>query len=312
MKRILSILYGIDDRFKLVSDTVNVCKSHFDIIRIINSGPPEFQSKLGAICPKIELKQVEFYHGDKEMCWRAHYYGLDEGDWLLWLDADERPSPLWLASMDEMIAECEVCGKTSVRTPCFNHLLKDGIVECDGKFEDFIIRMEDSKHAFLMDRFIKVTKQSNPLSVFGDHGYIMSSLRHHDKWIYRPFSICHFKSTLQFAQSCTLTMFFNPACHYSDLKRINQLLNSQEFKLFSEFKQREGIFTQNEFWRKICAEKDTNFISRFKEMASSDAFKNSQNAFVGMYNWAVLHNLNFETPDFYCGKSCCKYGNIQL
>lgn len=315
MKKVLSILYGIDDRYEMVKRTILVCEPYFDKIHIVNSGVIEFEDKLKSISNKIEIRTIENYHGDKEFCWRAHFYGLDQGDWVLWLDSDERPTQDLLDDIDNIIKECESSKKTNVRFLSYTHHLNDGKLKFDDlDFKNFINQRKiNPGNSFLFDRFIKIDKsQTNPISVFGDHGFIMSNKEHHGFWIYKPHVINHYKSNKQLAITCTLTMFFNPLTHFSDLNRINGTLNSEEFNIFENFKKETGIFTQNQFYKSIVIDKNVDITNKFKEMCRSDLFKNSKYLYNGMYNWVVNHDLNFEMIEYYCGNECCKYKNIQL
>ena len=139
MKKVLSILYGIDDRYEMVKRTILVCEPYFDKIHIVNSGVIEFEDKLKSISNKIEIRTIENYHGDKEFCWRAHFYGLDQGDWVLWLDSDERPTQDLLDDIDNIIKECESSKKTNVRFLSCTHYLNDGKLKFDElDFKNFI------------------------------------------------------------------------------------------------------------------------------------------------------------------------------
>lgn len=316
MKKILSILYGIDDRFDIVKNTIQVCEPYFDKIHIVNSGIVEFEEKLKKIHNKVEIRTIENYHGDKEFCWRAHYYGLDDGDWLLWLDSDERPSQFFLNDIDHIIQECDSNNLSNVRLIAFNHYKNNDLISYQDNctYEDILNYYKNgSGSIFLFDRFIKINKsETNPISVFGDHGFIMSNKEHHGRWKYKCHTMNHYKSDKQFAITCTLTMFFNPLTHFSDLDRINGTINSEEFKVFESFKEKTGIFTQNQFYKSIVIDKNVDVINDFKQMCNTDLFKNSKYLFNGMYNWVAKHDLDFSMIDYYCGKNCCKYKNIQL
>jgi len=93
MKKHLRILYGCDDRFDIVINTVNVCEKYFDSITILNSGPAEFYEKLtNAVTGKVVVRQLNKFL-EIESCRRAMVDDVPENEWVLWLDADERPSP---------------------------------------------------------------------------------------------------------------------------------------------------------------------------------------------------------------------------
>ena len=60
MKKHLRILYGCDDRFEIVVNTVKVCENYFDSISVLNSGPKEFYTKLRNSVPeKVSVIQLE-------------------------------------------------------------------------------------------------------------------------------------------------------------------------------------------------------------------------------------------------------------
>lgn len=65
MKKHLRILYGADDRFELVKETIGVCLGYFDTIRISNSGPRSLSEKLRkSLHPSVVVEDLNHFLGD--------------------------------------------------------------------------------------------------------------------------------------------------------------------------------------------------------------------------------------------------------
>ena len=115
MKKHLRILYGCDDRYELTTNTVKVCRPFFNSIKILNSGPVEFRNRLQqGVGSDIEVLQLKQFF-EIETCRRAQIRDIPYDDWVMWLDADETPSPILLFNLDKTTQMCEDSGYTLIK-----------------------------------------------------------------------------------------------------------------------------------------------------------------------------------------------------
>ena len=66
MKIHLRILYGADDRFLFVKNTIDVCQKYFDTIRVVNTGPIELEKQFQDLPSNVVVETLNFCCGDLE------------------------------------------------------------------------------------------------------------------------------------------------------------------------------------------------------------------------------------------------------
>lgn len=323
MKKHLRILYGCDDRFEIVINTVKVCEKYFDSITILNSGPKEIYEKLRKnVSEKIKVTQLEKFL-EIESCRRAIIDDVPLNEWVLWLDADERPSPELLKDFDNMLTLAEDgnyniirliwCEHTEgVRQPVYTPIPKT--------HEEFVNKF--SGHYFMPWRLVKKQEGMSVASNFGAHELFVLD---NEKIMYSPNIVYHMKSYIQYYQSVVFSGFLNPFAHVncSNLELLRECLNHKNYIELREFQKRTGVFTSNDFVRKVKIEKDEIFIKQLKELFSS--FKDSDISgglgkqhnnvdvtFKHMKDFAEKYNLNVDSPHYPCNNECCIYDGIQL
>ena len=59
MKKHLRLLYGADDRFQFVSETVKFCHEYFDTVRILNTGLKEFGDNFKNLAEIVKKSEAE-------------------------------------------------------------------------------------------------------------------------------------------------------------------------------------------------------------------------------------------------------------
>lgn len=334
MKTHLRILYGADDRFQMVTQTLDVCKDYFDTIRVVNSGPAELAKQFKKIPQNASIETLNFFFGDLESARNAFLYDVDIGDYVLWLDADERPTQHLLNNIDRIIHELEETKFYSARLPSWNHIWDD-----DGKqvtenwsYEDPLrfpkdaidygekwnanLRKETSViPVSTTGRFVK---KLNPFmsaaTNFGGHGHILNHKNVHDMRIVM-YPITHLKHDIMHYQSICTCTYVNPCLNAPVKDGYKPYINSVEFKKLREFQTKYGIRTQNDLCWKLHLTPDEEFRGWLKELFLCQEFKDSKlydNFFKYYHVWADRYNLSWKTPPTFCGKICCRYKHIQL
>lgn len=320
MKKHLRILYGCDDRFEITSATAKVCLPYFDTIRILNAGPHEFYQRLrDGVPPEVKVQQLHKFL-EIESSRRAMIDDVPQNEWVLWLDADERPSKELLADLDNVVTHFDQNGYDIIRLIWAEHT--NGI-PCGVKMPlpsaEELERVGGSGY-FMAKRFAKIKPNMRVISHFGAHEEFVNE---NTKIGYAPYLIHHHKSTLQYCQSVVLSGFANPMVHAncSTNERFAAFLNMSYFKALKAFQREHKVFTSNDLVKKLKVDSDLEFRAKLKELfmsfpAESDNLQMNHKdvliTFKFMREFAEKHDLNVVSPHYPCGRDCCKYGDIQL
>lgn len=319
MKIHLRILYGCDDRLEYVKDCVEVCKDYFDSIGITNSGPKEFYDKLSnTFDSNISINHLNNFL-DIESARRLQLSDVPENDWVLWLDADERPSQDLLDNIRNMCekADSEKCH--IINLVWFEH--------CEGTptppLKDMIEKAEkaekswpNQEYVFSPSRLIKKVKEMTLKSNFGAHecfDFVGSKRK------YEPYFVIHNKAHIMYYQSIVFSGFLNPIVHANaNFEGLNKLFKSKHYIALKEFQKKHKTFTSNDIVRKLKIEKDETFKAELKELFLSfpswpeDRDLDEIITFKFMNHFAKNYDLNVDSPYYKCGHECCKYKNTQL
>lgn len=323
MKKHLRILYGCDDRFDIAVNTVKVCNKYFDTITILNSGPKEFYEKIKNNIPiNVEVKQLEKFL-EIESCRRAIIEDVPNNEWVLWLDADERPSPQLLNDFDNMLNLADSGDFNIIRLIWCEHT--EGI-RCP-VHEPIPKTHEELKNGLNVNYFMpfRLVKKEECIGVASNFGAHELFVLNEENIMYSPNIVFHMKSHIQYYQSVVFSGFLNPFAHVncSNLELLRDCLNHKNYVDLRKFQKRTGVFTSNDFVRKIKIEKDESFIKEVKELFFS--FNNTdisgglgmQHNNIGvtfkfMKDFAEKYNLNVESPHYPCNNPCCVYDDVQL
>jgi hypothetical protein len=263
---------------------------------------------------------VEQFHQffEIESCRRAQLRSVPWDEWVMWLDADETPSPTLLANMRATVYHAEANGIDLIKYYWSEHT--NGVHKPPGIIPKTMEEYQNRTTVFAANRFIKKKHGIKLASSFGAHEQFTNI---NQKWLYVAHAVHHHKSYLQYAQSVSFSGFMNPASHYDASKPISNVLNTPEYKALKAFQKRTGVYTSNDMVRKLKIDKDEQFRKELKELFlsfPSDAdgksvdFKHADvcATFKFMHELAEKYDLDVNSPYYPCGKECCNYGNIQL
>lgn len=308
MKKHLRILFGADNRFKYVNDTIQVSHNFFDTVRIVNTGPDVLTEQFINLPPNVSIETLNFFYGDLEVARNNFLYDVDIGDYMMWLDSDERPSQSLLNNIDFLIDELEKTDALNAIFSVIPHIWED----------------EDDKlsigclHVPSLNRMVKkVHKYTSAISNFGGHGEIYN-YDNFDKWYACSGDIGfinHYKSRLSIAQSAFTSVFANPCINSSVIDATSEYEKSDEFKLVTEFKLFHKVISNTDLIKKLYFERDEEFIADLKLLAENPILINSKltsNYYKEWHMFSKKYNFSWETPDGFCGKDCCKYTNLQF
>ena len=316
MKKHLRLCYGADDRFDYVKGTVIVSIDHFDTIRIVNTGPKYFEKKLKEISDseKLLVNTIEPFYGDLELVKGNYLKDIDENDWFLWLDADERPSQSLLNNLDNIIDECEKLGYVKCRFPWLQHEKENANCTLESynhickSFPTTLLEFQNSSGVYAKDVLIKKIKNLSPNSNFGGHGsYTPENDKHTN---YKKYIINHYKSNLAKEQSLIYSTWF---LSFINVNTNNQkeFINNPCYQSLLKFRKENDVVLQNDMIERLRCN-DLEFKEKLKNLLLSDIFKNATDWYSYYYRWASIYNCSVESDTLYCGGKCCKYNNIQL
>jgi len=317
MKKHLRILYGCDDRFEITKKTVELCQGYFDTITILNSGPIEFLEKLKNNLSANVIQFNKFI--ELESTRRAVFHNIPINDWVLWLDADERPSKELLKNIESIISIAENENKNSIAMIWQEH--------CDGKvchvtkpIPTLDSLRDTSGPYFMSPKLIKIEGNLVFNTNFGAH----EICRNVNERILRvPYLVHHFKSHIQYCQSVLYSAYFNPFVHVniSDLNTLKTCMNLPEFLKLRELQKKYSVYTSNDLVKKIKIEKNELFINDIKQLfltfPSFDDYSNPSSSynfisnkehyssFFQMHRVAHLYDLSLDTPYYECKEECC-------
>jgi hypothetical protein len=338
MKKHLRILYGADDRFELVKNTILVSYKYFDTVRIVNSGPKSLSVKLRETLPNsVMVEDLNYFFGDLDAARRSMYYDIDDGDWFMWLDSDERPSQILLDNLDNLIYDAESDRSTSCSFYNFHHSYDEESqnLNYDGSFGypwNWMNHYFNYKHWFPKNkdealnnriphwpRLCKKTKYTEPHNNFGGHGAIMSTLEY-NQYTFSQYPMLHYKHPVMTYQSHVTSTYFNVCVNISYKNCVTHVINSPQFKLIRDFQRKSGVYLNNDLCQRLHIDCDADFKSSLKDLASNPILVDE--TYFGKYTdstyykswpiWSTKFDLSWDTPPIYCGFECCKFNNIQL
>lgn len=306
MKIHLKIIYGCDDRYNIVKEIIPTCKAYWDTITIYNCGNRESTDKFTNLPDNCRVEYFDAFFGDMESVLRGMVKSVPEGDWFMWLDADERPSQLMLDNIRADTEYLEANGYNSCRFPSLAH--QNGqIYQVIDSFPTSEEHMSEKKRAVYAAR--KYLKK--------DRLYITSNVgAHYDYWsangdreYYFPHPVNHIKGHEQIGQSCALKSFTIPL-NDSGFPKHAEILASPEYQRLRAFQKETGVRTSPQLFRKVNIEKDAEFIAKYTCLLES--FRDSKLWTFQEMAKLLSHPVNFDTNIYKCGRVCCKYGDIQL
>ena len=340
MKKHLRILYGSDDRFQLVKETIDVCYGYFDTIRISNTGPKTLSIKLRECLPSsVIVEDLDHFLGDLDSARRSLYYDLPENDWFMWLDSDERPTQILLDNLDNLISDAEKENASFISFYNFHHQYDENsrnynLNEFGGypwkwmhlyfSYKDWYPKNKDEaleRHIPHWPRMCKKTQYTQVHNNFGGHGGIFSNLNYQN-YIFSQYPMNHYKHDIMIYQSHVTSTYFNIGINLSSNKFniVDFIIKSPQYQLIRNFQKETGVYLNNDLCRMLHIEKNEYFRKKMIEL-SNNPILSDESYHKDLYSWtyykswgvwANKYNLNWETPIFNCGFECCKYKNIQL
>lgn len=308
----------MDDRYEYTKHTVLACLDYFDTIRIVNTGDISFENKLRSITSsnKLTITNLTPFYGDLELVKGNFIKDIDDGDWFMWLDADERPSQFLLDSLSSIIYHGEKNKNRCIRFPWLHHDAEQPDIVVDGyKYlcDNFYTETGEYNHTkipYAKDILIRKTNMLSPNSNFGGHG----SYAYDDTNVSDAYKLCvvnHYKSNLAIQQSTVYGTWFLSLIHVNTANQKEFIYNNVCYNEILKFRKRTGAILQNDLITRLRTN-DVEFKTELKTLLTSDIFANATDWYTHYYQWAKNFDCNVDTIQSYCGHQCCKYNDFQL
>jgi len=302
----LRIVYGADERYSLVRNTILTHHKYFDSVLIWNSGPDENSKVFDNLLLHVpNLKVFNYgkcYHmTNPEDATRGFTMDIPDGEWLLYLDSDWRLPESFLINMRK---EIDIMEKEN-----FNHLFSTQIGHHNGPITN---SWEAGKSNYTQEQIDGIIKQTNtdsygqPIlqrvdkkniwcdSFIGNHGYMLhvpynkkhlQHMYHFHIRNYNPESYC---------QSMVPLSWWYMGHHVFPTEDHVYIQNSWEYRRFEQFKENHKCYTSNELFRRI-KNNDEKFLKDLEKMflgfEDSKIFACKQ-----MYIIASKCNMKFYKP----------------
>src|SRR5574343_638480 len=126
MKIHLKVIYGCDDRHAIAKFVPELCHQYVDSVTIYNCGVKAYGDKFINLPPNCRVEYFDGFMGDMESVLRGILQSVPEGDWFMWLDADEIPSQLLLDNIRQDTEYFDANVYIACRIPTLGH--QNGLV----------------------------------------------------------------------------------------------------------------------------------------------------------------------------------------
>jgi hypothetical protein len=319
----LRIIYGADERYPLVRNTILTHYKYFDSVLIWNSGPDEnakvFDNLLSCVPNAKVFNYGRYYHmTNPEDATRAFTVDIPDGEWLLYLDSDWRLPESFLINMRK---EIDIMEKEN-----FNHLFSSQFSHHIGSITN---DWESTKINYTQEQLIEMAKSTSidsygqPIlqrvdkkniwcdSFIGNHGYMLHIPynKKHIKYMYH-FHIKDYGDHSICSSVIPLAWWYigHIGNHFSTEDQM-YIQNSWEYKALEQFKSDHKCYTSNQLFEKLKST-DQSFTSDLKSLfllfEKSTIYPCQQ-----MYKMAVEFNMKFletfEETKCNCNGICCLY-----
>lgn len=94
---------GADNCYQILKETIEIIEPYFDEIHIVDNGSTDQTSTLVNLSPKITYMRIENWDGNWPRCYYDAIRYVRKGEWFVFHDSDERPSPEMLKNLQEII-----------------------------------------------------------------------------------------------------------------------------------------------------------------------------------------------------------------
>lgn len=315
MKVNLAILYGIDDKFSIVKNTIHRCHTYFDKILLINSGGEYTRQKLESIKTyNMYIYEQNIMWGDTDSSRRYALNLCDYNDWMFWLDSDECPSKILLDNLQKIIISAENEGCSNIRFPSSSHIWNVDDGSCDGTNNVFNPQCsyygydENNKSRqpknFLYNRMLKRINGAYFVSSCGGHSQFSVP---NDIWKYSNYPINHYKTTKTCTISVVLHTWASMRPNFTMYHDIKDLYLSEEYHIHTKFKIKYNVETSNKLLYKLM--QYPLFKEDIKDVYYKKIMKTSKFHFTYIYELIDKYDFDFsdDVGNYECSFECCKY-----
>ncbi len=279
---------GADNRYEMLKETIEIIEPYFDQIHIVDNGSTDATPTLALLSPKVIYTRLENWDGNWPKCYFESIRGVCEGEWFIFHDSDERPSPEFLKNLKTITQWANRYRFNTIGVQSCHHSYSD-----DGAvisiYADVI-----SKPGYEKQNFIK--RQDMVINAFGGHtGFHLMRPRVRSLWDLNPhFFYNHYKS----ASSTRISGFAHGFMYPTTFDGLKPFAN-EIIKLREEL----GIVSIQQLFSMLHSKE---IPQKMRELISKWEFADREAKEV--WELIIRDNCQFNLPTF-CNKPCCAYKN---
>lgn len=298
----LCLLAGADNRHAYLRDTVRISQEFFEAIHLIDTGSTDETESLRH-ADRVRYRRLEDWRDDWPLAYSESLREIPHGDWFLFLDSDERPSPPLLDHLQEDVQRFDAAGVNCGHLPGMLHLsgrpvpaqsqeLASVLQVWPATHEDFL------RHPCWTKRNLIKRLPTTYLAANGAHcGFCQAPERSR----YLPRFYNHYKSAREIAASTVL-------CSWHCLEAYGVPQESPEWQRHRTLRELTGLGSASEFLRVAQAGDLPPVWLEFWQTLEHSSLP----TLVEYWKFAFRFGFSTQPEASYCGHACCRYRGEQL
>lgn len=155
---------GADNKYEMLKETIQIIEPYFDEIHIVDNGSTDETPSLVELSPKVTYQRIDNWNNDWTLCYFDAIKNVRYGEWFIFNDSDERPSPKLLKHLREVTQQADATGINTLSVSSCCHFYNDNGA-CSTNYKSVL-----TSDGFTKDNFVK--RLNMKISAFGGHtGY---------------------------------------------------------------------------------------------------------------------------------------------
>lgn len=152
---------GADNRYKILKETIQYIEPYVDEIHIIDNGSTDETPSLVNISPKVSYLRIDNWDGNWAHCYEQSIRNVCYGEWFMFHDSDERPSPQMLKNLRSITNWADQNHVNTFAVQSCHHVYDDN-GQGFSTYENVIDRL-----GFVKENFLR--RENMKISAFGGH-----------------------------------------------------------------------------------------------------------------------------------------------
>jgi glycosyltransferase involved in cell wall biosynthesis len=278
---------GADNKYAILKETIEIIEPFFDEIHIIDNGSTDETPTLVHLSPKISYKRIENWNGDWTRCYYESIRYVRKGEWFMFHDSDERPSPELLVNLKEITQFAEQRNINSLSVPSCHHSYDDAN-HVHSNYDKVLV----STNSFTKENFLR--RENMVIRAFGSHtGFQLFEKKAMPlRKISPSFFYNHYKSSSDVRISVFTQGFMFPTSFSGLQPYAHEILRLREELGITEITQ---LFAM--LHTKKVPQPMLDFISKWEHVKGEPH---------EVWELIIRDRCTYQLPT-HCDQACCKY-----